>query len=147
MDLDLSDIFNGILDEDEQCFPLMTPKTIVYGEDPMLSEFPELSIEELRDYFEADDVIRFDPFEHQQPTKDAIKNSVRRESELKRLRDHGWSREEVDRKGKRGRFEYKGPNGITVTSLKSAMKTITLDAIVERADHAALEEAEKCISE
>ena len=46
---------------------------------------------------------------------------------------------------KRRRYVYHGPGGVTVTSLKHAMKEISLGVVVDKADKDSLEEAEKCM--
>lgn len=55
---------------------------------------------------------------------------------MTRLRDHGFTCHGGDKK--RGRL-YVGPNGVTLTSLKSAMKTIALN-IIDGGDQKTLKE-------
>lgn len=78
MDLELSDVFDGIF-VDDLSEPVLTPRTTADGDDPMLSEHPELSLEKLREYIEADDVIRFDPFERTPPKSVARLSTCSRE--------------------------------------------------------------------
>ena len=125
-----------------------TPVTTASGEDPLLCDFPELNALEISEYVNVDDIPRYDPYEDK-VIGDAAQLRGRRRSELKRLETNGWTREEVEAvSSKRWRFVYVGPDAVTgpVTSLKNAMKEISLCAVVDTTEQDALYEAEKCVA-
>ena len=94
--------------------------------------FPELSEFDLTEYTALESAPHHDPSDDK-IVGDPKQLSARRRSELKRLTDNGWIREEVD--NKRRRFTYKSPDKLTtVTSLKQAMKTISLAQMIDKAD-------------
>ena len=108
----------------------LTPKTTI--NELELIGFPELSEFDLTEYTALESAPRYDPSEDK-IVGEPEQLSARRRSELKRLTDNGWIRDEVD--NKRRRFTYKSPDKLTtVTSLKQAMKTISLAQIIDKAD-------------
>ena len=143
--LSVATLYADVFDDEEIGFATgaLTPITTVSGEDPLLCDFPELNPFEIDEYIDVDGVPRYDPYED----KVVGLSEVRRRSELKRLNNNGWEREEVEDKAcnKRRRYFYHGPSGVTVTSLKHAMKEISLGVVVDKADNDSLEEAEKCM--
>ena len=108
----------------------LTPKTTI--NELELIGFPELSEFDLTEYTALESAPRYDPSEDK-IVGEPEQLSARRRRELKRLTDNGWIRDEVD--NKRRRFTYKSPDKLTtVTSLKQAMKTISLAQIIDKAD-------------
>ena len=108
----------------------LTPKTTT-GELELIG-FPELSDFEITEYTALESAPHYDP-SVDKIIGDLEQLSARRRSELKRLTDNGWIREEVD--NKRRRYTYKSPDKLTtVTSLKQAMKTISLAQMIVKAD-------------
>lgn len=94
--------------------------------------FPELSEFDLTEYTALESAPHYDSSEDK-IVGEPEQLSARRQSDLKRLTDNGWIREGVD--NKRRRFNYKSPDKLTtVTSLKQAMKTISLAQMIDKAD-------------
>ena len=141
-DLSIADVIGDLFPDDENAVLILTQETTVTGEDPMLCEFPELNFIEVSEYTATNAVAHYDPFDTEVVGVTEDSTSDRRRSELKRLHINGWMRSEVD--SKRKRFKYIAPDGTTVTSLKDAMKTINLAAVIDLADQDTLDAAEKC---
>ena len=136
-ELIMVNMFNDIL-YDEMDTGALSPKT-ANGDDICLIGFPELSELtefEVIEYFELDNAPHYDPSEDKivcESMPEQVSIGTKRRSELKRLQAYGWMREEVDKK--RRRFTYKSPDKLTtVTSLKEAMKTISLAQVIDTAD-------------
>ena len=103
-----------------------------------LREWSNFRPHPVSEYVNVDGIPRYDPYEDT-VIGDAAQLSGRRRSELKRLETNGWTREKVEAvSSKRRRFVYVGPDGATVTSLKNAMKEISLCAVVDTAEQDAL---------
>ena len=97
--LSVADLYADVFDDEEIGFATggLTPVTTASGEDPLLCEFPELNAFEIDEYVGVDNVPRYDPYEDKVVGLPECLN-LRRRTELKRLNNHGWTREQVDDK-------------------------------------------------
>ena len=94
--LSVATLYADVFDDEEIGFATgaLPPITTVSGEDPLLCDFPELNPFEIDEYIDVDGVPRYDPYED----KVVGLSEVRRRSELKRLNNNGWEREEREDK-------------------------------------------------